>query len=116
MVSLNINKENVTVRKKARIKQFCFMVIKYDNMSKAMFALKQLVFIYNCIINVDIYIFYQTGVLSHFHSVFSCTSSHIYRYNILPQQINSKLIQYMHVHKFHSAIQYEPQLSIKCII
>lgn len=70
MVSLNINKENVTVRKKACIKQFCFMVIKYDNMSKAMFALKQLVFIYNCIINVDIYIFYQTGVLSHFHSVF----------------------------------------------
>lgn len=70
MVSLNINKENVTVRKKARIKQFCFMVIKYDNMSKAMFAPKQLVFIYNCIINVDIYISYQTGVLSHFHSVF----------------------------------------------
>lgn len=70
MVSLNINKENVTVRKKAHIKQFCFMVIKYDNMSKAMFTLKQLVFIYNCIINVDIYISYQTGVLSHFHSVF----------------------------------------------
>lgn len=70
MISLNINKENVTVRMKARIKQFCFMVIKYDNMSKAMFALKQLVFIYNCIINVDIYISYQTGVLSRFHSVF----------------------------------------------
>lgn len=70
MISLNINKENVTVRKKARIKQFCFMVIKYDNMSKAMFALKQLVFIYNCIINVDMYISYQTEVLSHFHSVF----------------------------------------------
>lgn len=70
MISLNINKENVTVRKKARIKQFCFMVIKYDNMSKVMFALKQLVFIYNCIINVDIYISYLTEVLSHFHSVF----------------------------------------------
>lgn len=64
MISLNINKENVTVRKKARIKQFCFMVIKYDNMSKVIFALKQLVFIYNCIINIDIYISYLTELLS----------------------------------------------------